>query len=204
MGADVTKTTDLEQLESERGIALLTGMLLLLILTVLGVAALTVTGLEIRTAGYASSTEAAASAAESCVGTAVNVIQQTIDQSKVPVGLGGFVPIPVPSNAMATTLEQEILGQSDNNLDATNTAPNMVQTVGNYVVNGDIDRLYARPKAGGSLQFAAGNEGAGNEGAIDIYFRVDCIATNVASGTSSRVTAVYACTKTGESCQKTL
>jgi Tfp pilus assembly protein PilX len=204
MGVDVTKTSDLEQLESERGIALLTGMMLLLIITVLGMAALTVTGFEIRTAGYASSSEAAASATESCVGTAVNVIQQTIDQSKVPVGLGGFVPNPVPSTAMATTLEQEILGRFDNNSDATNTAPNMVQQVGSYVVNGDIDRLYARAKAGGSLQFAAGNEGAGNEGAIDIYYRIDCIATNTATGSTSRITAVYACTKTGESCQRTL
>ncbi|MFI5224314.1 MAG: hypothetical protein ACHQX3_08770 [Nitrospirales bacterium] len=197
----MTKTSDLEHLESERGIALLTGLMLLLIITVLGVAALTVTGLEIRTAGFASSSEAAASATESCVGTAVNVIQQTIDQSGLPAV---FVPNPVPSNAMATTLGQEILGQSDNNADATNTAPNMVQQVGSYVVNGDIDRLYARVKSGGSLQFAAGNEGAGNEGAIDIYYRIDCIATNTATGSTGRITAVYACTKTGESCQRTL
>ncbi len=201
MGADVKKTTDLEPVESEQGIALLTGMLLLIILTVLGLAAITITGLENRIAGFVSSGEAAKSAAESCVGTAVNVIQQTIDQSGVPAV---FVPNPVPSTAMQTTLTQEIMGQLDNNGDSTTAPSNTLQQVGSFSVNGDVDRLYAKAKTGGSLQFAAGNEGTGVAAAIDIYLRVDCQATNVATGTSSRITAVYACTSTGESCQRTL
>lgn len=195
------KTTDLEPVESEQGIALLTGMLLLIILTVLGLAAITITGLENRIAGFVSSGESAKSAAESCVGTAVNVIQQTIDQSGVPAV---FVPNPVPSTSMQTTLTQEIMGQSDNNGDSTTAPSNTLQQVGSYAVNGDVDRLYAKAKTGGSLQFAAGNEGTGVAAAIDIYLRVDCRATNVATGTSSRITAVYACTSTGESCQRTL
>jgi len=77
--------------------------------------------------------------------------------------------------------------------------------VNGFTVTGDIDRLYAMPKAGGSLQFAAGYEGtAGGAagGGVDIMYRVDCAANSALTGTSSRVTAVYACTATGESCQR--
>jgi hypothetical protein len=78
------------------------------------------------------------------------------------------------------------------------------QTVGAYRVRGDIDRLYLKGKSGSGMQQFAGYEGTGNSavGSSDVYYRVDCIAENTATGTSARVTAVYACTLTGETCQK--
>ncbi|MGH7236189.1 MAG: PilX N-terminal domain-containing pilus assembly protein [Nitrospiraceae bacterium] len=191
----------------EEGLALLTVVLLLMIMTVLGIAAITTTSLENRMAGFTRTGEAAAGSAESCVGTAVNIIQQTIDAGALPAAfLDNAVPAgPVPQ-ANGPTLQQEIMGQSDNNPDAVNSVPpNTVAQVNTYVVNGDIDRLYAAPKAGSAMQFAAGYEGtaAGAAGGgIDIIYRIDCAATNVATGASSRITAVYACLATGESCQK--
>ncbi|TLY13622.1 MAG: hypothetical protein E6K69_08800 [Nitrospirae bacterium] len=109
----------------QEGIALLTVMLLLLIMTVIGIAAITVTSLENRMAGYLRTGEAAASAAESCVGTGVNIIQQTIVQGSLPAAfLDNAVPAgPVP-NANSPTLNQEIMGQSDNNGDVPTVAPN--------------------------------------------------------------------------------
>lgn len=189
----------------QMGIALVTVMLVMVIMTVIGIAAITVTGLENRMAGFQRTGEAAATAAESCIGTGVNVVQQTIDQAKVPdtfkVSLGG--PVPDASQAL---LEQEIMGQSDNNADSPSSAsPNLQATVGAFKVNGDIDRLYAKTKAGGAIQFAAGYEGtAGGAagGGVDIMYRITCVATNAATNTTSQVTAVYACTATGESCQK--
>ena len=191
----------------EEGMALLTVVLLLMIMTVLGIAAITTTSLENRMAGFTRTGEAAAGSAESCVGTAVNIIQQTIDAGTLPAAfLDNAIPAgPVPQ-ANGPTLQQEIMGQSDNNADTVNSVPpNTVAQVNTYVVNGDIDRLYATPKAGSAMQFAAGYEGtaAGAAGGgIDIIYRIDCNATNVATGASSRITAVYACTATGESCQK--
>ncbi len=191
---------------NQNGLALLTVMLLMLIMTVIGIGAITVTGLENRMAGYLRTGEAAASAAESCLGTGVNVIQQTIDQGSLPAAfLDNAAPAgPVPQ-ANGPTLNQEIMGQSDNNVDVATVVPNMVATMNTFTVRGDIDRLYAKAKAGGSLQFAAGYEGtAGGAagGGIDIFYRLNCVASNVATGTSSRIVAVYACTATGESCQK--
>jgi Tfp pilus assembly protein PilX len=192
----------------QEGIALLTVVLLLLIMTVIGFAAITVTGLENRMAGYLRTGEAAASAAESCVGTSVNIIQQTIAQGSLPAAfLDNAVPAgPVP-NTNSPTLNQEIMGQSDNNGDAPTVAPNTVATVNTFTVRGDIDRLYVKGKAGAGQQMFAGYEGTGAGaagGGVDIFYRVNCLATNVATGTNSRLTAVYACTYNGDGCQKKL
>jgi Tfp pilus assembly protein PilX len=192
--------------QDQQGVALLTVMLLMVALTVIGIAALTVTSLENRMAGFERTTESAATAAEACLGTGVQIIQQTIDNAQLPVAFrddqNPAGPVPAGN---AATLQQEIMGQSDNNADAATTAPNTVAVVAGYTVRGDIDRLYAKPKAGGSLQFAAGYEGtAGGAagGGVDILYRIDCSATSTLTGSSSRITAVYACTATGESCQR--
>lgn len=201
--------------KNEQGIAMMTVLLVMLMMTVLGISALTVTGLENRMAGSMTSMESATAAAESCTGTGVNIIQQTIDPY---VGAGTIPAVflsnvvtngaPGPVNqAYATLLNQEIMGQSDNNSDfpdGTGQAPNLIQTVGAFTVNGDIDRLYIKGSAGSGMQQFAGYEGTGSSavGSSNIFYRIDCVARNTTTGTSARVTAVYACTTTGESCQK--
>ncbi|WP_447978065.1 pilus assembly PilX family protein [Candidatus Nitrospira bockiana] len=185
---------------SEAGVALVTVMLIMVIMAVIGIAALSVTGLENRMAGFQRTGEAAATAAESCIGTAANVIQQTIDQARVPdtfrVSQGG----PVPDAAQLQT-EQEIMGQSDNNADtAGDPNPNLSMAIGSFQVTGDIDRLYAQARSGGALEFASGYDAGPGGGGVDIIYRIDCSAN--AGTTTSRVTAVYACAATGESCQR--
>ncbi len=108
----------------------------------------------------------------------------------------------------SVTLNQEILGQSDNNLDAadgTGAVPNLVMSVNSYTVNGDLDRLYTKARAGTAMQMFGGYDGPGSgsaAGGIDILYRINCVAKSSLGGTKSRVTAVYSCTSTGESCQK--
>jgi hypothetical protein len=200
---------------SEQGIAMMTVLLILLMMTVLGISALTVTGLENRMAGSMTSMESATAAAESCTGIGVNIIQQTID----PYVGAGTIPAAFQSNVMtggisgpidlpyAILLNQEIMGQSDNNIDfpdGPGETPNLRLTVGAFTVKGDIDRLYIKGSPGSGMQQFAGYEGTGSSsvGSSNIYYRIDCVARNAATGISARVTAVYACTVTGESCQK--
>lgn len=73
---------------NERGIALITIMLVMVIMTVIGIAALTVTGMENRMAGFQRTGEAAATAAESCVGTGSISFnrQSTWELCRVPTG----------------------------------------------------------------------------------------------------------------------
>src|SRR5689334_19087034 len=207
-----TITSKFTRVENQRGVALLTVLLLLLILTVLGMAAIAVTGLETRMSNFSSSTEASASAAESCAGAGVNIIVQTLDLGAVPSqyvvgGTGATSPV-VPSNAESSsvppTLTQEIYAQANNNPDTAAANPDIQFTVGNYQVNGDIDRLYVTQQTGSGIQFAGGSGGLGEGGAGSelIYYRIDCQASNIATGTSNRVIVVYSCLKTGDTCQK--
>ncbi len=195
-------------IQNERGIAMLTVMMLMLMLTVLGIAAITVSGLENNMAGTQRTTEAAAIAAESCIATSANIIRQTIDEGSVPAVFTGGNPVPNNSATPVSgaSLADELIGRSDSDADSPTSDPDVnMGTVGAFSVTGDIDRIYARTKAGSAIMFASGYEGTGagaGGGGVEIMYRIDCVASNVATGTSSRIVAVYACTHTGETCQK--
>ena len=186
---------------NQSGIALITVMLVMIIMTALGIAALTRTGMEGRMAGFVRSGEASSVAAESCLGTSVNIIQQTILNSELDQATYETPNGPVTDTA---TLFQEIIGKLDNNADTSAGTPNITRTMNNFTVNGDIDRLYAKAVAGGSLEFAAGSEGTGGAAAIELIYRIDCVADNAATGTSTGLSAVYSCLATGGGCQKKL
>ncbi len=198
-------------LKDERGFALFGVFLTILMMTALGIAAMTMTGLENRMAGSANSTDAAAAAAESWIGTGVNVIMQTLQERQVPLSYVGPAAV-VPANAegaIAPTLTQEIMGQWNNNADVSvgaGASPDIQMTAGPFAVVGDIDRLYFKNKVGGSLQFAAGYEGAAQGaagGGGEAIYQIDCTATLTATGAMSRIQAVFACVSAGgESCQR--
>ena len=196
--------------ENQQGIAMLSILMLMLILTVLGIGAMTITGLENRVAGFASSMEASSAAADACIATGVKVIQQVLDVSNgmsVPTALlnNQTPPGPVPSTNKAQ-LELEISGDLTAAADApigppfpagiAAAVPNLVQTVGAYSVAGDIDFLYRKQRAGSGQQFGAAYDGTavgGGAGGVDMFYSVDCVATNTATGMSSRIAAIYAC-----------
>ena len=173
------------------GVALLTVMMIMLILTGLGIAALTTTGLENRMAGFTRTGEEIAAAADSCLGVGANVIRQALAPTNVGTGAIPLVflataggPVPATNSVI---LFHEIYGKdaaevsTKNSPDTAAGVPNLVLAVNGFAVNGDIDYLYNEPPAGTGKSFT------------NIY-RINCVATNVATGTSSSVTAVYACT----------
>ena len=197
-------------MKDQQGIAMLSVMLMLILISALGIAATTITGLENRVAGFASTMESSSAAAESCVQTGVRVIQQVMDVSNagsIPTALlSNQIPQgPVPATNK-TQLELEIMGDAAAVLDAavwtpgpppsppgvTAAVPNLSINIGPYAVVGDIDRLYLKPRAGSGQQFASAYDGTAvgsGSGGMDIFYRVDCAATNVATGMSSRVAA---------------
>lgn len=206
----------LVMIRDERGIALLSVMMVMLMMTVLGIAALTASGLGNTMAGLQRTTETSGQAAESCLGTGANVILQTLlpeNGAEIPTAFLAPTGPVVTTNNNPTILGNEIFGNPENSMDVASgvgptglaAAPNIQMTVGNYTVVGDIDRLYVKLRAGsGQQQFAAydgAGVGAGSNGA-DVYFRITCTATNTATGTESRVAALYACALTGDGCQK--
>jgi len=173
----------------ERGVSFMAVMIITLMAGALGVAALTMTGLENSTAGAMRMLEEGTDAAESCVGMGVKVIQQSIDTGAVPATL--IAPSgPVPA-ANAAFLGQEFyaLANSPDVAWGPGAAPNITMNVNNYVVNGDIDKQFSKYHPGSAE-------------AIDYFFRIDCQAVNASTGTTSRVIAVYQCLmqKDGDSC----
>lgn len=204
---------------NEQGIALLSVLMVMLMMTVLGIGALTMTGLDNRVAGFASSMEASSAAAEACIQTGVKVIQQVKENDGVmPAALGnnqnppGPIPVQEWSSAKAQ-LEAEISGVGAIAVDTpigppfpdgvTVAVPNLVQTVGAYSVVGDIDYLYKRQRPGMGAERHSGYHApySGVNGGVDLMYRVDCVATNVTTGMRSRLTAVYACLE-NEGCQR--
>ena len=190
-------------LRGNEGIALVTTFVILLIMTVLGVGAVAVTALENRIAGFQRTGESAASAAESCVGTSVNIIKQTLATSNLTVP-AAFVsatgPILTAAEVAAIpSLSTEISGQKQNDSDmVTNTGasgPDYNQLINGYNVSGDIDFMYSTPKAGTDPSNPDLPLG------IDMVYRIDCQSTG-AGGTQSRVVAIYICTLNGSQCQK--
>jgi Tfp pilus assembly protein PilX len=200
-------------LGNESGVAMLTILMLILILTVIGLASITSTSLDIKMAGGERMRESSINAAEACMSSAVQIIQQTLQASAIPATL----TVAGANPAITTSpLQAEILGQSDNNPDTADpsvagAAANAVLSIPNaaspvFKVYMDIDRLYAKPKAGGSLQFAAGYEGAASGaagGGIEVYYRIDCYASSMSGlTTKGRITGVYACVAAGDTCQR--
>ncbi len=193
--------------KNQQGIAMLSVLMLMLMLTVLGIAATTITGLENRVAGFASSMDASSAAADACVMTGVKVIQQVLDVTNgmtVPAALlnNQTPPGPVPSTN-ESQLELEISGDPAAVADTpigppfpagiTAAVPNLVQTVGAYSVVGDIDFLYNKRRIGSPADSAGCYDGSCGAASTDKVYSVDCVATNTATGMSSRITAAYAC-----------
>jgi hypothetical protein len=106
----------------------------------------------------------------------------------------------------AALLGQEINGVQVNNADfavGTGSAPNIQLTVNNYAVTGDIDFQFRKQKSGGTSSMASGYDGTGSGAAsVDMFYRIDCTATNTATGTTSRVIAVYDCLAAGDGCTR--
>jgi Tfp pilus assembly protein PilX len=193
-------------MRNQRGVALLAVLLVMVLVVIMALGAVTISGWGNRLAAYSRTTETGSQAAEACVSTGVKLIQDTIDQGVLPVSyLDTAVPAgPVPG-VTAATLQQEIIGQFDNSPDVAVSNPNTRVVLNGFTVSGDIDRLYARPKAGSAMQFAGGYEGAAGgaaAGGVDIYYRIDCTAQHAATATLTRITAVYACTLAGDTCQR--
>ena len=158
--------------------------------------------------------EASSAAADSCIATGVKVIQQVLDVSNglsVPAALLNNLPPPVLPGAPPvpftnkSQLENEINGSSaladapigpPFPLGIVAAVPNLVQTAGAYSVVGDIDFLYRKQRAGSGQQFGAAYDGTSvgaGAGGTDLFYSVDCVATNTATGMSSRIAAVYSC-----------
>lgn len=211
---------------------MLTVLMLTIILTVIGIAAISTTTMDMRMAGGERMREASVSAGEACLSSAAYIIQRVIGDSGVPAAMIGAGTNPfIAANQgglgpAANSLVEEIRG--DNGPDAARVlavrdiadpnavlvapqalVPNAVLFVPtfaqqSFIVNMDIDRLYIHCAPGENC--ATGPEGK------EVIYRITCyprVATppgqplGMALGT---VSAIYACRLgvAGDTCQPKL
>jgi hypothetical protein len=183
------------QIRGERGVSLITVMMVILIMTLMGISILAVTGFERQIAGSVSASEASTDAAESCVSTGANVLKQFIENRIVPAVLlsNAVPPGPVPFANLAV-LNGELFNDGGNPDFAigAGSVPNLTMTIGNYQVFGDIDRMYVKPAFGSDPDRK------------DYFYQITCVAENLATGLTSQVGAVYVCNSEGSYCERRL
>lgn len=180
----------------EEGIAMLTVLMLTIILTVIGIAAITTTSLDLWMAGGERVRESVVASEEACISSGVAIIQQVLENAALPAAFlvptaNPFIPalgVPPANNALVAKIMAQYEGQPDP--DTANPAmvgtatysPNAVLSVGPtaaapvYRVSMDIDRLYKRHVVGGPAEFGEGVN-------IEILYRITCYAwTPTAAG----------------------
>jgi len=189
------------QVRDERGVSLITVMMVILIMTLMGFSVLAITGFERQISSSVSANEASTAAAESCVSTGVNVLQQFVEAHALPAAVlaNAVPPGPVPlTNVAVLTSELTNDGGNPDFPIGAGSAPNLTMVIGNYQVFGDIDRLYIKC-TGDSC------DGSGTgEPRYDVFYQITCVAQNVATGITSQVGALYACNLSNYFCQKKL
>jgi len=207
----------------EEGVARLTVLMLSIILTVIGMAAITTTSLDLWMAGGERVRESAVASEEACLSSGVALIQQVLENAAMPAqfmvaGANPSFPgtpfgMVLPSNTLVDEIMGHFEGTANADPDTADPAtpldprysPNAVfylptRAAPVYTVNMDIDRLYKRHVVGGPAEFAEGIN-------IEILYRVTCYAM-VNAGTASQQTvgslsAVYVCYMRGpDRCQR--
>ncbi|GKS59930.1 hypothetical protein YTPLAS18_34570 [Nitrospira sp.] len=184
------KSTATGQIANEQGIALLAVMVILIMLTALGIAAITMTSMENTSAGYTRTNEAGVQAAEACVHTGAQVIQQVLNLGSIPATLA----LPAGPVVNTAALQPEILLLNLNNPDfaiGAGATPNLQMNVPTvnpvYLVTGDIDKDFRKQTGSGEFGKAT----------IETFFTINCFAQNIATGSVTNVRGEYYC-YTGE------
>src|SRR5713226_9733010 len=109
-------------LRNEDGVAMLTILMLTVILTVIGIAAISTTSQDLKVAGGEKLRATGVNAAEACMSSAVQIIQQTLQNGAVPTTLLGAANPFIATNAAGlgtaagqNPIQAEVMGQSDKN-----------------------------------------------------------------------------------------
>lgn len=174
---------------NERGVALITVLLLMVVLTVIGLGAITVTSLEVKTAQNERQHEEAVNRTEGGNDIQVKVLEETLLSAQMPEEYLQTAGGPVVETA---NLSGEIFGIREN--DSSDIIPDLQQAIGAATVKMDIDFLYRKQKTGSALEMAGGYEGigfGGGSGGTEIFYQLE---SQIADGESrSSIVSIYDC-----------
>ncbi|HET6466294.1 MAG TPA: pilus assembly PilX N-terminal domain-containing protein [Nitrospiria bacterium] len=176
--------------DEERGAILLVTMMILLVLTVMGIAAISTTTSELQITGNAKVQNMVFYGADGGSRTYVPILKSIIDNRAIPAA-----PLGTPvqdSNLLNELLGLNVSPPNDGGSDSPTNHPDLSLTAGNITVGVDIDRVQERFLSGGASEFAGGYEGIGassSSGGIGIYYAMDSVGQIGPS--ESQVSHVY-------------
>jgi Tfp pilus assembly protein PilX len=159
----------------QRGAALVIAVLILLILTVVGIYAVTTSTLETKIAGSERVLQEAFHAADGGVDYGRHVIELFLAEQNPTLPSGATV------EPNATAFRQEILGE------VTGGSPYVDAEIGKCDVEIHVDRIKAEEATGYSSEFGA----PASEKQMTIYYLVDSKSTGQIGGASSQIETNY-------------
>jgi hypothetical protein len=166
---------------SEQGSVLLTTMVVLVLLTVLGMAAIDNSTVEIKLAANDKFHQVAFYNADSGVYVTPKVISACVDQGEEPsLSNGAYTPD-------GGTFLREIMGY-----DGSDSATDIRFSMGQNQADVDVSRDGVEHIAGGGVEFASGSEGigVGSAGGVALFYTMDSFGSGPASS-GSNVEARY-------------
>ena len=181
---------------TEKGSALVVSVLVLLVLTVIGIYAVTTSTMETKISGFERTYKVAFYTADSGLPVGVEVTKYIIHH--VPSGID---ELPSPWNSVVdSSLIDEVFSETPSS-DDFNNAPDInsqndtdnLGFLSATTLKMDVDRLAAHYLAGGAIEFGAGYEGIGKGaagGGVGILFGYDSLG-QYAVGASSEVYSGY-------------
>ncbi len=158
----------------KEGYILVTTLLILLVLTVIGFAALGTSRIENMLSGNIRLRETTLSGADSAVDVSAPIIEHAVRTQNIT----GYTNI-VNDNSLATELRQTSF---DN--DSIDANPDIQYSLNGKQVDVDIDKMYVKRVGGTAIEYASGYEGAGKSGGSSFYafYRINSKCTgNVSS-----------------------
>jgi len=166
------------RLKNEEGSALVLALLILVLLTLLGIAVTRQSAVELQIAGNYKVHKTAFHHADSGTYATPKLIADCIEADQDVGGinyLGG-----------ADTFYREIMG-----FDPYDAARDVRYTMSGFDIDVDVNRVGARNIAGGGVEFASGAEGigVGSSGGVAILYDVDSLGNGPANSRSIIVSA---------------
>ena len=168
----------------DNGYVLITSLLMLLVLTVIGLAAMGTSSLDNLLSGNIRLKEMNTAEADGCADISTAVIERVAREGDTRGFAGMVSDANMPFEISSTPFDTDP-SQNDPAWDVT-------CSVGGQTVNVDLDMMYSKWGEGSSIEFASGYEGVGkggNSGAM-IYYRINSTGFNT-MGSASTVGTIY-------------
>jgi hypothetical protein len=185
----------LAKITEQDGAVLITSLLILVIMSLIGVAALLISSVDIKSSRLDRLEKSAFYAADAGVEIVPDLINYYVQFTPDGAGFPGNLRSDLQGVVRDRYFLNEIMGYESNNdglSDSPDNNPDVQLTVQGRQIDLDIDRFFTEHAGGGSAESLASYEGAGTGGVggLAMYYRATSRATT-ADDTTSNVEIIY-------------